>query len=384
MTDASSPPRVLLGCSVHWHLSELRESLALDVMTQHFVHGARQGRQGGLPTTNPEHADQINRLVAGTFEALKDRELFAARRDELMNVVLDVDNVFMHVALATGAGTLLYHGDDDNTPRPLSTARGIELLGPQFAVLPREELDRARAEVNQLFPSLQKVTWDQDIPWEVRKPIVMLGITLIDMLVAMRCDARLILFNPYHEYGAATRRFGLQELVQMDALVRTAERTNGSIVVPASGTELTGLRSANFFGSPEYIRYAQAHTELAHHESAASRSVGRLASSVTSLHARYEKFVNKSAINLIAVGAVEKAMALVTGGITANTKAYVDALLKLSKERNRSPVIYSGVDIQKYCEELVLLKLWGKPSALAPVRNWFAQSRLLQRLPWRR
>jgi hypothetical protein len=171
-------------------------------------------------------------------------------------------------------------------------------------------------------------------------------------------------------------------------LVRTAERTNGSIVVPASGTELTGLRSANFFGSPEYIRYAQAHTELAHQESAASRSVGRLASSVTSLHARYEKFVNKSAINLIAVGAVEKAMALVTGGITANTKAYVDALLKLSKERNRSPVIYSGLDVQKYCEELVLLKLWGKPSAMAPVRNWFTQSRLLQRLrqrlSWRR
>jgi hypothetical protein len=88
-----------------------------------------------------------------------------------------------------------------------------------------------------------------------------------------------------------------------------------------------------------------------------SRSVIRLAG-------RYDKFVERTTMNFAMVKAIEKLAALLTRGVSDHMKDFVEILIKLCKERERKMVLYSGRNLEEFCEKIVRERLLGRQRTL--------------------
>jgi hypothetical protein len=217
----------------------------------------------------------------------------------LIDSVLNVETVFLHVAVATGAERILYHGDDEYTPETFRAHLGRQVLGERFDIVNKEVLWGARRELSELFPSAWGMLRDETIASETRRSVALMAMTLVDILVSLRTQSRLILFNPQEDLQTASKYLPAQDLLQVWNMVQAFERLNGAIVLPNTKTALAGLQKANFFGSPEYVQYSQAHEELAVAESDASKTIGRPAAAVTKLKSAFDSKLESSSATYV-------------------------------------------------------------------------------------
>jgi len=88
---------------------------------------------------SPRH-QKFDRALQLFFASLepKNRGAISAREQllALVDATIDIEEIFIHTLLATGADKVLYHGDDALTPDNLSLKKG-ELFSARNSRLPR-------------------------------------------------------------------------------------------------------------------------------------------------------------------------------------------------------------------------------------------------------
>ena len=99
--------------------------------------------------------------------------------------------------------------------------------------------------------------------------------------------------------------------------------------------------------------------------------VGDLASAVTALATRWNRFLKAGTMNLLIGKGAEKLAELLVGAPANDVKIFLEMLVDLCREQNRRFSVYSGSNLEEYCQELVLTNLFGTK------QTWF--QRMLRR-----
>jgi len=345
-----------LGFSVHWGLQEIQEDVGRTIVTRYLT------GTGSVEKVSSELDALIEcffRPIEGAKTRTDGRFLDNRKLAPIVDHVTDLAQLFLHTTLSTGTDRIIYHGDDRVTPKLLTFERGQTLIGPKFEKLDQSILRQAREELSEMFPEVQKMLQDESIPTDDAIELNFLIFFFLDLLVSMKTDSRLLMFNPTPSLATGARYIGPSKWREITSFFDMFERFNGKIATPNGKYDLVGIEQSDFFGSKQFNDYCRAHDLLNYGQNDRRRIITALTTTVEELERSYQRFVDSSATYFLVAKTIERGLDHVTGGVSGIFKDLAEIVSRYCKDYNRKLVIYNGSNFKDFSQKVALASAFG-------------------------
>jgi hypothetical protein len=277
----------------------------------------------------------------------------------VVEAAIDIEEIFIHIILATGAEKLLYHGDDEHTPNNLRFAAGRERFNERFDRIPPGILDQCRSEINQLFPVFaQFADSREDASHEDVIQMSLLWFSFIDILVALRTNSRAILFNTDVAANRLLSRLPAANIKDAVTFLNMFDHFEGPVLVPRPRFELTGF-DQGFFGSKEFMSYCSAHDLLNSARSNRVTGLEKLQRAVISTSEAYEKLIERSTMAFAVSKLAAYGLNAIPYGAFGYAKDFVELVVRLCKDFDRNLTLYSGNNFEQFCAQMAMNSAFG-------------------------